>query len=129
MEIIIHTDSSTPVYSQLVEQIKNAVINGKLKPGDGLPSVRQLANDLYINHNTVAKAYKHLIRDSIIISKGYRGTSIHPDALSNCQFDMNAIIVSSINKTIEQLRNEGATDSEIRIAFNHVMKNPVKSGE
>ena len=117
MELIINTADSVPVFFQLIEQIKSAVSNGDLTPGSALPSVRQLANDLNLNHNTVAKAYKHLIRDSVIQSKGYRGTFIHADAKANCNFDLNAIVTSKLSDTIKGLRDTGATDSEIRIAF------------
>lgn len=128
MELIINTADSVPVFSQLIEQIKSAVTNGDLIPGDALPSVRQLANDLNLNHNTVAKAYKHLIRDSVIVSKGYRGTFIHADAKVNSNFDLNTMVTSKLSETILALRKIGATDSEIRIAFANVLKNPNNSG-
>ena len=124
MELIINTSDPVPVFSQLIDQIKKAVANGDLSPGAALPSVRQLANDLDLNHNTVAKAYKHLIRDSVIQSKGYRGTFIHPDAKENCNFDLNSVVMSKLLDTIKALRNIGATDSEIRIAFANVLKTP-----
>lgn len=128
MELIINTSDPVPVFSQLIDQIKKAVANGDISPGANLPSVRQLANDLDLNHNTVAKAYKHLIRDSVIQSKGYRGTFIHADAKANCNFDLNAIVTSKLSDTIKGLRDTGATDSEIRIAFSNVMKNQHNSG-
>ena len=62
---------------------KAAVTAGVLKPGDALPSIRQLANDLELNSKTIAKAYKLLERDSIIEAKGYRGTYVHPKAKAN----------------------------------------------
>lgn len=128
MELIINTSDPVPVFSQLIDQIKKAVANGDISPGANLPSVRQLANDLDLNHNTVAKAYKHLIRDSVIQSKGYRGTFIHAEAKANCNFDLNAIVTSKLSDTIKGLRDTGATDSEIRIAFSNVMKNQHNSG-
>ena len=76
MRIQIDTNLSTPLFKQLMDQIKKAVMDGLLKPDDPLPSIRQLANDLELNHNTVAKAYRLLERDSVIQTKGYRGTSI-----------------------------------------------------
>ena len=128
MELIISTTDSVPVFSQLIDQIKKAVADGKLVPGDALPSVRQLSKDLNLNHNTVAKAYKHLIRDSVIQSKGYRGTFIHPDAKANCNFNLNAVVKSKLTDTIKALRKTGATDSEIRIEFGIAMKNKQNSG-
>ena len=123
MRIKIDTNRSTPLFKQLMDQIKKAVMDGLLKPDDPLPSIRQLANDLELNHNTVAKAYRILERDSVIQTKGYRGTSIHGDAKQNSTVDMNDSIIIKLNETIKSLRESGATDSEIRIAFSNVMKN------
>jgi len=123
MRIQIDNNLSTPLFKQLMDQIKKAVMDGLLKPDDPLPSIRQLANDLELNHNTVAKAYRLLERDSVIQTKGYRGTSIHEDAKQNSTVNMNDSISAKLSETIKSLRESGATDSEIRIAFSNVMKN------
>lgn len=123
MEIIIEFDDPTPLFTQLVEQIKKAVKDQKIKSGDPLPSIRQLANDLEINSKTVAKAYRLLERDSVIQAKGYRGTFIHEDAVNNCAFDINDWLTTQLEASIALLKKSGATDSEIRIAFTNVMNN------
>ena len=123
MQIMIDIDSNTPMFAQLIEQIKKAVQTDSIKPGDALPSIRQLANDLNVNNKTVAKAYQLLERDSVIQTKGYRGTFVHPDAKANCSFDLNAWVFEKLSETIEALRKAGATDSEIRIAFGDVINN------
>ena len=121
MEIVIDIDASVPLFAQLVEQVKKAVLSDNIGAGDALPSIRQLANDLELNNKTVAKAYRLLERDSVIQTKGYRGTFIHPDAKANSAVDLNAWVVATLGETIEALRESGATDSEIRIAFGDVM--------
>jgi GntR family transcriptional regulator len=121
MEIVIDIDASVPLFAQLVEQVKKAVLSDNIGAGDALPSIRQLANDLELNNKTVAKAYRLLERDSVIQTKGYRGTFIHPDAKANSTVDLNAWVVTTLGETIEALRESGATDSEIRIAFGDVM--------
>ncbi len=92
MEIVIDIDNSVPLFAQpwvgndvteVVEQIKRAVLGGKIGPGDALPSIRQLANDLELDRKMVAKAYRLLERDSVIQTKGYRGTFVHPDGKAN----------------------------------------------
>jgi len=123
MQIVINIESATPIFTQLREQVKQAVANGEIKPGAALPSIRQLANDLEINSKTVAKAYSLLERDCIIQSKGYRGSFIHPEAQANCELDLNRVINKTISQTISTLKAAGATNSEIRIAFNTVLKN------
>jgi len=123
MEIVIDLDDSTPVFAQLMEQIKQAVLTDRIEPGAPLPSIRQLANDLDLNNKTVAKAYKLLERDSVIQAKGYRGSFIHPDAKQNCHVDFNQLAMEKLRGVIEELRQAGVTDSEIRIAFGDLMNN------
>ena len=117
MEITIDIDNPVPQFEQLIEQIKAAVTAGALKPGAALPSIRQLANDLDLNSKTVAKAYKLLERDSIIESKGYRGTYVHPKAKANCKFNLQEWTQRRLGEAIAELREAGVTDSEIRNAF------------
>ena len=121
MDIVIDIDDSVPVFAQLMGQIKQAVLCDTIRPGDALPSIRQLANDLDLNNKTVAKAYRLLERDSVIQTKGYRGTFIHPEAKLNSTVDLNAWVATTLRDTIEAFRDSGVTDSEIRIAFGDVM--------
>ncbi|MCH8347082.1 MAG: GntR family transcriptional regulator [Proteobacteria bacterium] len=121
MEIIIDIDGEVPLFAQVIEQIKKAILCDKIGPGDALPSIRQLANDLGMNNKTVAKAYILLERDSVIQTKGYRGTFIHPEAKVNSSVDLNEWVLTKFNETITALRKAGVTDSEIRIAFGNVM--------
>ena len=74
----IHIDprDPTPIYAQLDRAIRVAVATGKLKPGDQLPTVRQLAVDLRVNANTVAKVYLTLERDGVVATKRGVGTFI-----------------------------------------------------
>lgn len=123
MEIVINDSDSIPLFAQLVDQVKEAVLSGELSVGAPMPSIRQLANDLALNHNTVAKAYRILERDSVIETKGYRGTFIHPDAKANSTVDLNAWVISKLTEIIKAFRKSGVTDSEIRIAFGNVMNN------
>jgi DNA-binding transcriptional regulator YhcF (GntR family) len=129
MQIIIDTESPEPLFAQLIGQIKSAVLKELVKPGDPLPSIRQLANDLVLNNKTVAKAYRLLERDSVIQTKGYRGTFVHPDAVKNSTVDLNAWVFSKTGEIVETFRKAGVTDSEIRIAFSNVMNNRDNRGE
>lgn len=121
MEIVIDIDAAEPLFAQLIDQVKAAVSADRLRPGDALPSIRQLANDLGINKKTVAKAYRLLERDAVIQTKGYRGTFVHPDAKANSEIDLSELIEAKLTEVVGALRSAGATDSEIRIAFGDVM--------
>ncbi|MHC4443944.1 MAG: GntR family transcriptional regulator [Planctomycetota bacterium] len=65
--------SATPIYRQIVDQVRHGVAVGAMKPGDQLPSVRALAEQLVINPNTVARAYTDLVREGVIDSHQGRG--------------------------------------------------------
>lgn len=68
--------SSVPMYQQLVEGVRLAVARGDLRAGDRLPSVRELASAMVINHNTIARAYQELEREGLIEVLRGRGTFI-----------------------------------------------------
>lgn len=76
MQIEIDFRSSEPIYVQIMEQVRQMVANGELKPGDQLPTVRQLATDLRVNFNTVARAYRLLDEAGLISTQQGRGTYI-----------------------------------------------------
>ncbi len=69
----IDAGSAVPVYEQLKRQIKLKVISGKYQPDSKLPSIRQLASELKINPNTIAKVYRQLERENILYSKSGSG--------------------------------------------------------
>lgn len=76
MIITLDVRSREPIYTQIVEQVQHMVAAGRLKPGDQLPTVRQLAADLRVNFNTVARAYRTLHDDGVISTQQGRGTYI-----------------------------------------------------
>lgn len=121
MEISVDLDGSEPLFAQLIGQIKAAVLAGDLGPGDPLPSIRQLATDLELNSKTVAKAYRLLERDSVVETRGYRGTFVHAQAKANSEVDLNAWVTGKLRKTIAEFRDSSVTDAELRNAFNSVM--------
>jgi GntR family transcriptional regulator len=68
--------SGVPTYLQLVGQVKQAILLGYLQPGDQLPTVREVAAELTINPNTVAKAYRELDREGLAAARSGQGTFI-----------------------------------------------------
>jgi GntR family transcriptional regulator len=76
MPLHLEFTGSAPIYAQIVEQIKHQVATGKLKPGEQLPTIRQLAVDLRINPSTVARAYTELQHAGVLDTQQGRGTYI-----------------------------------------------------
>jgi len=76
MFIRIESSSAVPVYRQIVDQIRYQIASGALRPGDRLPSVRDLARQLPVNQNTVLKAYDILSRDGLLTRRQGDGTFV-----------------------------------------------------
>lgn len=92
MQIKINFRSGEPIYIQIMEQISQMVASGELKKGDQLPTVRQLATDLRVNFNTVARAYRLLDEAGLISTQHGRGTYIWEEPSQ---------------ETVQRLRQEG----------------------
>ncbi len=82
MELHLDPQSRIPIYLQLVEQINGLVAAGKLQPGQQLPTVREVAAELRVNFNTVARAYRLLHDEGVISSQQGRGTYVLERAAS-----------------------------------------------
>lgn len=78
MEIVLQTGSRQPIWRQLAEQIREGVAQGRLLPGEQLPSVRDLARKLVINPNTVARVYLELERDGVLVTRPGVGVFVAP---------------------------------------------------
>jgi len=122
MQISIDERLEEPVYLQVSTQIREAVRSGELKPGTPLPTIRQLAADLQINPNTVAKAYRFLERDAVIETRGGKGSFIHHDGKKHSKIELGSKAAPLLAQAVASLRAIGLTDSEIRNAFANVMK-------
>ncbi len=73
MTFYVDTASRLPIYEQLAQQVREGVARGDLGPGDRLPSVRQLAEELVVNPNTIARAYTEVEREGLVVSQPGRG--------------------------------------------------------
>ena len=83
MDIIISSNTSKPIYEQITMQIKAMVMNGELKTGDPLPSMRSLAKSIHVSVITVQRAYEDLQRDGFIDTTVGRGSFV---AAANVDF-------------------------------------------
>ena len=123
MDIRIDPDSAVPIYQQIVHSIKHQVATGRLKPGEQLPTVRELAADLRINPNTVARAYDQLDGDSVISTQQGRGTYVRerPDQqhLTRVrQEQLKTIMDGAVSRALSM----GYTVQEIQTAFETQLK-------
>ncbi|HWR67151.1 MAG TPA: GntR family transcriptional regulator [Bellilinea sp.] len=115
--------SEAAIYTQIVEQVQKLVMSGTLKPGDQLPTVRQLAAELRVNFNTVARAYRILDDLGLISTQQGRGTYIWEPGSAD-----EAVILRQ--KTLEQITRQyfldaitmGFTVEEIKAEIEQEMK-------
>jgi GntR family transcriptional regulator len=119
MEIRIDPDSAVPIYLQIVHSIKQHVATGRLKPGEQLPTVRELATNLRVNPNTVARAYDMLDSDNVITTQQGRGTYVreHPDNVHLTRVRQEQL-KSLMDNTVAKALSQGYTAEEIEAAFN-----------
>ena len=78
MDIIISNSNGKPIYEQITSQIKSLIMNGELKEGDALPSMRLLAKELHISVITTKRAYEELEKEGFIYTVAGKGSFVAP---------------------------------------------------
>jgi len=106
-----------PIYLQLMEQVKHAVETGALRPGEQLPGIRPLAEELVINPNTVAKAYRELEHEGVIELRHGAGAFVSANAPAKKVTDSLRAGQTIVASAVERLRARGLSDDEIRRLF------------
>jgi GntR family transcriptional regulator len=109
--------SGVPIYLQLMEQVKHAVETGAIRAGEQLPGIRPLAEELVINPNTVAKAYRELEHEGVIELRHGAGAFVSPNAQAKRVTDKLRAGQGIVSAAVERLRARGVTDEEIRRLF------------
>ncbi len=107
---------STPVYQQLVDEIKEAVALGILAAGERMPTVREMATELSLNPNTVAKAYQRLEQEGIIVTMRSRGTFVADRSRADLNLARKKLNVQ-IEKVLVEAYHLGLNRAEIEQLF------------
>src|SRR5829696_1517656 len=97
-----------------MERVKHAVETGALRPGEQLPGMRPLAEELVINPNTVAKAYRELEHEGVIELRQGAGAFVSDRAPTKKDADKLRAAQATVAGAVEKLRARGVTDEEIR---------------
>jgi GntR family transcriptional regulator len=113
--LVVDSELEIPPYQQVVEQIRAAIERGELTPESPLPTVRQLAGDLGIAPNTVARAYSELQSEGWLVGDGRRGTRVagHMPQL-NRKARLRSLRATT-EKFVDSLRHRGFTAEEIAL--------------
>ena len=127
--MLIHVDgqSNTPVFLQIVGQVKAAVARGACRPGEAIPSVRQMASQALVNPNTVAKAYRELDREGIIATRRGLGVFVAESAPENCQEERRTALRTRLTEVVAEAKRAGVPVAELRRLLAEILKESAES--
>ena len=118
MKLQIDPDSSVPIYIQIEDSIHSLIAAGQLQPGEQLPTIRELAADIRVNLNTVARAYFELDKEGVISTQRGKGTFVSgvPDQ-KQIEKTRKKLLKSIIDSALLEASNLGYSKQEIKLAF------------
>ena len=113
MKIIISTTVNVPIYEQIVNQIRDAVISGELKSGEAIPSIRVLAKDLAVSVITTKRAFEELEKEGVIESKPGRGFFVCEQKNDHLKEKQMINIENRMMDLLRDCENAGMTIDEV----------------
>jgi GntR family transcriptional regulator len=125
--IAIDASSGLPIYVQIANQIKTSIAMGRLRPEDPLPSVRQLAVELAVNPNTVARAYLDLEYEGVIYKRQGAGTFVSAQGVEMSKLERRRVLAELIEKALVEGVNLGLSERELRETFDRVLDRILQS--
>src|SRR5262249_1198008 len=114
MLFAIQTDSPVPIYEQIIAQVTYAIASGALEPGAMIPSVRELAEKLVINANTVARAYQELEQRGVVTAKRGVGMEVTPEAPKVCREQRQTLVRDRIRQALREAASSALPPDDIR---------------
>jgi GntR family transcriptional regulator len=120
--IRLDTASFVPIYEQIKSGIRGRIAGDVLKPGAALPSIRDLAADLLVNPNTVARAYRELEQEGVITTRQGKGCYVSDRPGSIVRAEKEAALGRIVARAVEEAVKLGYPDEEIRQAVEKGLK-------
>lgn len=122
-----HFDGRYPIYEQIVQELRRSLVKNEIKPGERIPSIRDMAMMLTVNTNTVQRAYQEMERQQLIYSQRGTGYFVMNDdnLVGKVKQDM---VASSISQFVEEMSALGYTGSDIVKALNQHLEGGGKNG-
>jgi len=122
MTLLIDVASNVPVFEQIVREVKSAIARGAKKPGEGIPSIRKLAEELLVNPNTVAKAYRELERDGVIYTRKGLGVFVADGAIERCLQERAQSIREDLHLLVTEAKRAGMSAEELQGVFHEAVE-------
>ena len=123
MQFSIEPNNGIPIYEQVVRQIKYAIAEGVLVPGQVIPSVRELAKQVAINPNTVQRAYQALQDEKIVEALRGRGMAVCQFAKQRCVSDRQSLVAQRMQDVIGEAVQSGLDPERLRAIFEETLSN------
>ena len=117
MPFTLNPSTGQPFYLQLILQIRNAIETGVLQPGDALPALRVLAQELVVSPNTVVKAYAELESEGLIDIRHGSGAYVSAKRGMRPRVDRLRVAQDRVRALIARLRADGLSDEELHRMF------------
>jgi GntR family transcriptional regulator len=114
--------SGVPIYLQITEQIKRSIALGVLQSGEQLPTVKQLAIDLTVNPNTVARAYRELEREQVIETAAGRGSFVRADGATESPRVATEIGGDALDVALREAKSVGLTREAVSELFETALR-------
>jgi GntR family transcriptional regulator len=114
MLIDIHPSAAVPIYEQIVAQVVYAIASGALGPGTLIPSVRELADRLLVNPNTVARAFQELERLGVVAARRGLGMEVTPDGPALGKARRQEIVRQRIREALREAASSALPAAEVR---------------
>ncbi len=128
MELTLDPSGATPIYQQIAEQIQRRIALGALQPGDPLPSVRQLALELTINPNTVARAYLELEYQGILDKRQGQGTFVSATAMEAARREGERVVGALLQRAVTEASTFGMSRRAVEALFRESVRAQFESG-
>ena len=128
MILRIDPQSPDPIFEQIAFQVKTAVARGEIEGGDKLPSVRELAKELAINPNTVARAYEALERDGVIVRRQGSGCFVTGETSALRLEERKRRLDQLVHRAVTEAYHLGLDGEDVRAAIERHLKRQTASG-
>ena len=119
----VDTGSGVPIYRQLVQQVRRDVMLGRLRPGDQLPSVKEVVDSLSVNPNTVVKAFSELEHQGLVVRRQGIGTFVAASP-SMTSVPVAPRLLGSLARWVDRARQDGLSAEQIRMLLEVALDEP-----
>lgn len=121
MFITISNTNPRPLYEQIYTEIKELIVSGRLKPGDGLPSIRELAKELTVSVITTKKAYELLEQEGLITTRQGLGSFVAQRDYATIKHKIKEEFRNKMINLLDEAERMGLTRDEIKLIINEIL--------